>query len=56
MREIELKLLRYIVSNNVCIQKAYKGILTFRGFAKMKQLFPHHEENTYLCLMVGKEL
>jgi hypothetical protein len=22
----------------------------------MKKLFPHHEENTYLCLMVGKEL
>lgn len=54
IREIESKLLKYIISNNISIHKSYKGILTTKTFEKMKELFPHHEENTYLCIMMGK--
>lgn len=56
IREIEIKLLKYIISYNVTIYKAYKGPLSETAFDKIKGLFPHHEGNQYLCLMVGKEL
>ena len=31
-----MKLLKYIVGNNISIHKGFKGMLSNRGFSKMK--------------------
>ena len=56
MREIELKVLKHIVSKNICLYRAHKGVLPLAAFERMKNLFGHHEENKYLCLIMGNEL
>ena len=56
IREIENKVLRYIVSRNISIYKSFKGRVSGVAVKRIKRLFPYHQSDSYLCLIVGKEL